>query len=203
LKSVKYFVILSIFGLILAALIWRSGSVDPFGFSNVRQFFYGFFRVIFSFFAGVAIFRFSISLGSIRIPAWLTVLSLGCLLLEPFINKSWAYDVFCIGFAFPLIIMFGAALEIRGLSAKIMSILGKVSYPFYIIHQPILRVIHGLMFKFGYVVVPATAGALIALVVAAGTSYGLLLIYDEPTRSFLTRAALQKSLIKRSSKLPV
>jgi len=201
-SRVKYLGILFMVGLVLAEIIHRSGSVASIGFNGFHSFLYGFLRVVFSFFFGVAIFRFSISFEPFRLPSGLIILGLGCLLFEPFGSEYWAYDIFCIGLAFPLIVIFGAGTELKAFPVRIMALFGNVSYPFYIIHQPIIRIVHGLMFKLGHVTVPPIIGAMIALVIAAMTSYGFLSFYDEPTRAVLTRLFMRKSLIKGPSKLP-
>jgi peptidoglycan/LPS O-acetylase OafA/YrhL len=102
-----------------------------------------------------------------------------------------AYDVAAILFAFPLLLALGANRTEATKLDPFWRFSGRLSYPLYVIHEPILRAVH----QFGPRSGPAAALAGIAAALAA--AWLLTICYDEPLRRHLAarrRPAAGKNL---------
>jgi peptidoglycan/LPS O-acetylase OafA/YrhL len=94
-------------------------------------------RALFSFFAGVALFRVRQCYHAPAVPAAL----LAALLLLAFVPAkfgSWAYDLTCMAFVFPLLIWFGAEAAMGPKVRAAGTFLGFLSYPVYLLQAPLL-----------------------------------------------------------------
>ncbi len=147
----------------------------------------GLSRVLFGFFAGVAIYRLR---GQVRIPAlpaWGSVLALLAIIAVPAAGL-WrpAYDAFAGIVLMPLLVAFASGAKVSGVSAKVCGALGLLSYGVYVLHVPVLdlvalalTVLHTDL-PFGFLNVLLVAG-LAALAAALAHS-----AYDLPVRRWLT-----------------
>ena len=178
-------VILAISGLALAAVAWSAKSIWPIGFYNFPAFVAGFARVAFPFFAGVFIFRYGLFKLRFAAPALLVACALIAVLAAP-IPAVWGYDLLAIMVMLPAIVILGANATHSSALSKLWTLLGKLSYPFYILHQPIFR---GLDRASELVRMPSgvvSAMPAIAILVAGAAAYLALKLYDEPIRRWLT-----------------
>lgn len=153
----------------------------------------GFTRLIYPFFCGVLLFRLG-RLIKVRAGFWACSVLLAALLAFPRIGGEDAvwmngvYESLCIILAFPLIVLIGAGSSIRGrYSVKICDFLGKISYPIYIIHYPIIYVYMAYVTenKFTYADTwPVMVAIWVGCIILA---YACLKLYDEPVRKWLNR----------------
>lgn len=98
------------------------------------NFFGGFPRVTFSFFAGVLVYRLSQKEIKVSPVAWVIVAGVSTLLFVSFNNRLW-FDAIAILCVFPALVWAGSIYEPR--SARIFSTLGGASYGVYVLHQPV------------------------------------------------------------------
>ncbi|RWF29897.1 MAG: acyltransferase [Mesorhizobium sp.] len=176
--------------LIVAAMF--SGTLD-FGMTGATIA-SGLPRVAFSFFLGVLMCRSMAQggLGFLRRGYWAEMallLTLVIFAIAPAGGGARAgYDLICVVLLFPVMVTVGAAAPTRPGLAKLFGWLGRISYPIYIIHTPMLMIIAGAGKAasidpfanhpwFGI----AMAGAVIVIADVATR------IYDEPVRRFLQR----------------
>lgn len=101
--------------------------------------------------------------------------------------KIW-YEIFCIAIAFPLILLTAARGDADGIKGKIISFLGRLSYPLYAVHYPFVYLyiywINTQQHPFGtWTWASPLAVAIMSIVVATLA----LIFYDEPIRRYLTR----------------
>jgi peptidoglycan/LPS O-acetylase OafA/YrhL len=116
----------------------------------------GMLRACFSFPVGVFIHRFRARLPLLPIPAWFIIAALGVVLLTPFPELP------AIGLAFPL----GIALLARCDNGPGFELLGRLSFPLYAVHWPLLQL--GLGLKRHIPLDPVVQGwAWVAVAVAA------------------------------------
>lgn len=98
------------------------------------------------------------------------------------------YNAVCILICFPLIVMMGAGSEIKGQrSTKICTFLGELSYPLYITHYPFAYM--QMRWAWAHPDAPLYAHIMVAagvLLMAVGTAYACLKLYDIPVRKWLT-----------------
>jgi len=104
----------------------------------------GFDRTCFSFFVGVLLYRLHERVP-LRFNPWF-VLALAGAALAYGPPQAWraAYDLFWILCGFPLLVVGAAHVEPRRFSA-VFGLLGTVSYPVYIIHDPLQRLIRDVV----------------------------------------------------------
>ncbi|MDB5699727.1 MAG: hypothetical protein JWN69_2531 [Alphaproteobacteria bacterium] len=176
-RSANLPALLAISAILIAGSIWH-GTVGEFGTRGWVGFAFGFPRVAVPFAIGVTLYR-SGAWQRFGVPFPLTAGALALLLLVP-MRTVWPYDLACIFLLFPALIVVGA----QGLGGWICVWLGRLSYPVYLLHFPIFRIV-GFVVK-GYFPNPF---ALIALSIAATVlgSWLALVLYDEPVRRKLNR----------------
>ena len=156
----------------------------------------GLSRVTFSFSAGVLLRRL-VQAGLLdrlpRIsPAWL-VLALAVVFCAPHVPGNWLVELVCVVAVFPAIVALGAVREPRRRFVSLAGLSGRLSYPLYILHYPVIRV-----FLYGIERFALHGAALVAALcaqaaVALALSYVVLVAYDEPVRRALTRRRGGKS----------
>lgn len=154
----------------------------------------GFTRLLFPFLGGLLLFRLG---WRLRLPGgfWSCAAALLALLAWPrpgTPTAMWpnaAYEALCVLLLFPLIVAAGAGSPLgAGPARAICAILGRLSYPLYIVHYPFIYLYFALTSQ-GHGGI-ATASVLFAAVVAL--AYAALRWYDEPLRAWLSgrRAAM-------------
>ncbi len=151
-------------------------------------------RSTLSFLGGVAIWRYAP-----RIPdlGWISASLVSVVLATAFlINPGrWVlfHDLLCVFIAFPLVIMFGAGIQLTGFIKAVADWSGRISYPLYVIHYP-CAVLVGIAVartapSFGH----ANWFGPVLLVALCGISAMLDSIYDVPIRRWLTKLVNQRA----------
>lgn len=149
----------------------------------------GFPRVMFSFFAGVLIYRIWATRPVPAMPAWAAFAALLAALCMPATGVWEApYQVFATMIAFPLIVLFGAGAAVHGAWERIMLRLGALSYGFYLLHAPLYEFMAAAAGKLGFA--PERLDVLMyAAVVGVALTLTVLLErrYEAPFRRWLSR----------------
>ncbi|MDO4409892.1 MAG: acyltransferase [Akkermansia sp.] len=164
------------------------------GFSMTEmEFLGGLLRVLFSFAAGLLLFRV------FRPLAWkrtflCTSVVLTALLFVPRLggeSQLWlngGYESFCVLILFPLLVWLGASGEVKGgFSTSFCKWLGAISFPLYIIHYPFIYTYLAWVKNHELSFVDSLPGAL-------GLFFGVILLasasvkfYDLPVRNWLNK----------------
>lgn len=137
-KQLHGYVLIAISAVAAALFLWAikthgHGEVG----SDQGSFAWGFPRVIFSFFLGVALFRFRSAMPVFRVPAWpLAVLLALSFLFRATGHASMVYDAFCVCVLYPALVYLGA--EASEISPRTGYVCGEISYALYVVHYPIL-----------------------------------------------------------------
>ena len=163
---------------------------------NAEQLHIGFVRLMYPFFAGLLLSRLikpaTINHGFIWCSLLLiTVLSIPRLGDEstPWINGI--YDSFVIIVIFPIIVFIGASGKISGgVSEKVCTFLGEISYPIYIIHYPFVYTYMSWVQSTKPTFAHAFPFAILTIVSALTLAYLSLKIYDIPVRRWLSHRLL-------------
>lgn len=100
---------------------------------------------------------------------------------------SWTagvYDASLILLLYPLLILAGASSTPR--LPRMASLAGAISYPLYVVHEPMLRLVSG-MFQMLHLGGPKPGGAdaLLRCIVVVASAWLVLKLYDEPVRNWL------------------
>lgn len=163
-------------GLVGAAL--RFGDLN--GGPNWPDGWVGLFRVLFSFSAGVLIYRHRRCLAGLRaMPSILLLGVLGLLLFLP-VPADWRvpYDLAFAVVVSPALVAVGSMARGATMDGRF---LGRLSYPLYALHYPLIAIVHGLALRGGWPL-PATGAAYVACIVLMSWCAGLA---DERFRSWL------------------
>ncbi|MER8742530.1 acyltransferase [Mesorhizobium sp. M1004] len=160
-------------------------------------------RVCFSFFLGVllcrSMTRYQSGLGFLRRGWWVEgaiALTLIVFAIAPAGGARVAYDLACVVFVFPALVVVGTIAQTAPRLSGLYGWLGRISYPIYIIHTPLLMIIAGAGKAaaidpfahhpwFGIVMA-------VSVIVIADIATRL---YDEPLRRFLQRLMLRKRAV--------
>ena len=164
-----------------------------------RSFPFGFFRVGYSFFAGVFLFsllpQFTPRFGpggrqtSAAMP-WFVIAATGAMLISnpPETVKPY-FDFFSVTLIFPLLVGWGMLCQPVGFSAVICRFLGLISYAVYTLHAPLSGFLDGLVHRL-------SGSDMAHFAPLSGIAFLLLLIptaayadsfYDNPVRRWLLR----------------
>jgi peptidoglycan/LPS O-acetylase OafA/YrhL len=155
----------------------------------------GVFRVAFSYFLGVKLYRVW-SVGHLR--AWsANPLLLGAallLLLSP-PSGTWAAmtEIGFVAIVFPAFLILGANHASDKRLAKLSALLGALSYPLYVLQTPLLWLFTGAV-KYAHLKLAFPLAGGIAMGIVCLTSWVILKLYDEPLRDFLSRFLQQPRL---------
>lgn len=156
----------------------------------------GFVRLIFPFFGGLLLFR----LGKIirmRHAFWIcSGLIVVVLALPRFGGEThyWVnglFEALCIILVFPLIIAIGAGGSTGSkYSSGICDFLGRISYPIYITHYPLIYLYTAYVARGKVLLAQTYPYALLVFFGSLVLAYGCLRFYDEPVREWLKRRHL-------------
>lgn len=144
----------------------------------------GYARVLFSFLAGLTIYRFRLLLkNNIHFLIYAAVL-IGVFMF-PHFDKDWYAELFFVVLFFPIIVAAGAGTIVSGWLKKLCVFLGNLSYPIYMMHYWMLWVFGGYaatnpgedkLKMFGAIIV---VGSILL-------AYFTQKLFDEPVRKWLT-----------------
>ncbi|MEA4916326.1 acyltransferase [Proteiniphilum sp.] len=157
----------------------------------------GFLRLLFSFSAGLLLFRLFKPI-KIRGAFWLCSLAIIALLAVPRIGgheylwMNGMYDAFCAILFFPLLVYLGASGKTTDkYTIRVCKFLGDISYPLYMVHYPFIYLYYAwvknnnLTFQESF---PGAAAVVIGSIILA---YISLKFYDIPVRRYLTNRFLK------------
>jgi peptidoglycan/LPS O-acetylase OafA/YrhL len=170
--------------LIVADVNFRSLDI---GYNRIH-FIGGFARVAFSFFAGVAVYRFQLARPCpIRISPWLLLAGATGLLVQqmPRGLDRELYDAVCAVVVFPLFAYLATAVEPGLKGQKLFMLGGGASYALYLIHAPLGGVLNQFFTIYGR---PQGTVALGVGFIAAVSVIAVLAerYYDRPVRRWIT-----------------
>ncbi len=157
----------------------------------------GFFRLLFSFSAGLLLSRVFKPIH-LKGAFWICTFAIVVLLSIPRIGGAghlWMnglYDAMCCLLFFPLLVYLGASGTSTGpYTTRICKFLGDISYPLYMIHYPFIYLYYAwvknenLTFRESF---PGAVGVVAGSIVLA---YICLKVYDIPVRRYLTNRFLK------------
>ncbi|MDE5971394.1 MAG: acyltransferase [Muribaculaceae bacterium] len=199
-RALRWVVGLSAIGLSALALGNSSGAFHiGFGWSaGGLGFLGGFFRLSFSFSAGLLLCR-TFRARRIRGAFWICSALIAAALACPYVGAAngqpalpnAAYDLACTFLLFPAIVYIGACgFTTDRLSTGLCEFLGRLSYPVYIIHYPVMYLFYAWVWTNGVTLAqawPVCIGLFVLIIAMAWLS---LRFYDEPLRRRLSAKLL-------------
>ena len=185
-----------LFAVLCAGLVAIALSVWWYGYFSAGPFTYDFWgggaRVVFSFFAGVALWRVqqAAAISTIRIPAIALMAALLLVLaVELGGTARVVFDIGAVVFVFPALIYLGALSTPRGFAGWICNVAGRASYGVYVLQFPFIellklsyaKVTHGHFSDLG------SLGIFAVCTLTVGAALVLDVCYDTPLRKHLLR----------------
>jgi peptidoglycan/LPS O-acetylase OafA/YrhL len=177
-------VVISAIGLVLTSGVLQPGSFLQIGFGSPDLFFAGMFRVSCSFWLGVAVYRLGLARSITPFPLWLAAGVLLLTLLAPM--SGILYSLASVLIIFPILVAGTAAAPMSSSSASLCKVSGELSYPLYLLHQPIFRIIKNIPALLHVQIAPLVlliAGTLASIAIA----FASLHLIDIPIRNYLMR----------------
>lgn len=157
----------------------------------------GFLRLLFSFSAGLLLFRI-FKPANVKGAFWICSLSLMILMAVPRIGGAehlWMnglYDTICFAVFFPLLVYLGASGKTTDkITARICKFLGAISYPLYMVHYPFIYLYYAWVKNENLTFVQSLPGALALVLGSIVLAYLCLKLYDIPVRKYLTNKFLK------------
>lgn len=153
----------------------------------------GFLRVLYSFSAGLLLFRV---FKPVRIKGafWLCSLAVVVPLAIPRLGGAehlWMnglYDTVCFAVIFPTIVYLGASGKTTDkYTTRICKFLGEISYPLYMVHYPFIYIYYAWVKRGNLTFEQSFHGAAAVVVGSIILAYLALKFYDEPVRRYLTK----------------
>ncbi len=154
----------------------------------------GMLRLCFSFTVGLLMARLYRP-RHIRGAFWICTILIVGLLAMPFwgdiaSGTGWInglYDSLCVVVVFPVILYIGASGDTgRERSGDVCDMLGRLSYPVYIVHYPFMYLFYHWVWSNGLSFSEAVPGAIAAVAASIVTAWVALKYYDEPLRRRLS-----------------
>lgn len=153
-RNLLFIMAFSAFGLAAGQYLSQRHNLD-FGWTQ-KSFVFAFFRVGYSYFAGVLIYRMFAAnrltgLTVNRSPAaWGLLLTMAALLMSsPPASLQPYFDFVCVTTIFPVIVYAAMFFQPNGHTRRICTFLGAISYPAYAIHAPLGALAETLLRKLG------------------------------------------------------
>jgi peptidoglycan/LPS O-acetylase OafA/YrhL len=150
----------------------------------------GLARVLFGFVAGLALNRWHCSGGLpvFKTNIWVLAAVLVACLVFPLSVHKGAFDLAAVLILFPVIVVAGVS---AGAEGALWRWSGRISYPLYLIHGPVLLLISiGIL---DHSTIQREAAVPAVLILYVGVAIFLTKFYDEPTRYFLGKWARLRS----------
>lgn len=161
----------------------------------------GFLRLLFSFSAGLLLFRI-FKPANVKGAFWICSLSLMILMAVPRIGGAehlWmngVYDTICFAVFFPLLVYLGASGKTTDkTTTRICKFLGAISYPLYMVHYPFIYLYYAWVKNENLTFVQSLPGALAVVLGSIVLAYLCLKLYDIPVRKYLTNKFLKPTVI--------
>lgn len=162
-----------------------------------REFTAGLLRLLFSFSAGLLLFRIFKPV-KVKGAFWICSLSLIILMAIPRIGGAehlWLnglYDTICFVVFFPLLVYLGASGKTTDkVTTALCKFLGAISYPLYMVHYPFIYLYYAWVKNESLTFVQSLPGALAVVLGSMILAYLCLKFYDIPVRRFLTNKFLK------------
>jgi peptidoglycan/LPS O-acetylase OafA/YrhL len=150
----------------------------------------GLSRVVYCFFAGVALYKLRSVVKIPALPAWAAVLALLAVFAVPAPDDlRRVFDAFAALLLMPLLVAFASGAKVTGSAARICGTLGLISYGVYALHVPVMNLVNlamqlaGVSLPYGFMHV-ALVAIVTGSIAAAATRF-----YDAPLRKLLSGRA--------------
>jgi peptidoglycan/LPS O-acetylase OafA/YrhL len=158
----------------------------------------GLARVVYPFCAGMILWHVTRNHRQrAQIPAfWVLTLMLVVILAPNMGRFNVAYGLLVIWVAVPLLVFLGAFRS--KMSNRFVLMLGEISYPVYLVHYPIIRILSFAAKKLSVMYSAPWLLVSVDVVVSAAFGYVVFRFYDDPVRRWLTALSKKRAVAAKS-----
>jgi len=149
-----------------------------------ENFWEGGVRILYSFLAGLLIFRANLIIKSKLGFATLSVLLIIAFLV-PYNDSSWVTQLLTVLFYFPLLVALGAGAKVSQGLKKLCDFSGRISYPLYMTHYLAIWVFYNYYNTYKPETPQLTLIIIVGTLLLLGFAYLVMVFYDEPIRKYL------------------
>ena len=154
------------------------------------RFWGGGFRILYSFPAGILLFRFRWILRT-RLGFAATALLLVAAFLIPYSERTSRFvDPLVVILYFPFLVAIGAGAPLHPTLRHLCRFSGNISYPLYTIHYPLLWMFLSYVEARQPTIAQSTPIILVGTVLLVALAYGVFRCYDLPVRRYLRRTMI-------------
>lgn len=199
-KALAVLVFVAGCGLAAFAILGPYGDICA-GFSMTgTEFTAGFLRLMFSFSAGLLLFRLFRRFKPVHVKGsfWICSVLLITLLAIPRLGGAehlWmngVYDTVCFAVCFPLFVYLGASGRTTDRhTTQVCNFLGNLSYPLYMVHYPFIYLYYAWVKNENLTFAESLPGALGVVAGSIVLAYACLKWYDAPVRKYLANRFLK------------
>lgn len=197
-KALAFLVFAAGCGLATFAILGPYGDICA-GFALTGiEFTGGFFRLLFSFSAGLLLTRV-FRPARVKGAFWICSLSIVALLSVPRLGGAeylWVngvYDTVCFAVFFPFLVYLGASGKSTDkYTTQICKFLGDISYPLYMVHYPFIYLYYAWVKNNNLTFRESLPGAVAVVAGSIVLAYLCLKLYDIPVRKYLTERFLNR-----------
>jgi len=163
-----------------AGVSWRPTSIAA-----------GLTRSGFGIFMGIYLYRLGRSyLINFVVSAWILLGFISLVLMVPDLGLwNGAFDLLAVIILFPICVILGARCKCSSLSEYIFSVLGRSSYPVYLLHVPLASIVY--FFIGDFVETYAPVSGVLFLILLIIFSIQIERIYDIPVRRYFTSRCIK------------
>lgn len=171
--------------IIVTYVAYKTGNLS-YGW-NFKTFFSGFWRVIFSFTAGLLIYRLNAKINN-QYALWLPSIILVATFFIPNSKGDWYIESFLVVVILPFVVCLGAGADVKNNMIKWCKLLGDLSYPIYMTHYASVF----LFWAYLKQNTQLTIGdkyllAFVCVIANLIFAYITLKVFDKPIRNWLTK----------------
>lgn len=164
------------------------------------QLYVGFTRLLYPFFAGLLVYRLGLRI-KVKGAFWICSLIICAALMMPRVGigaYEWTnglYEATCVLFVFPFVLIVGAGtMKLSEQHTKICNFLGRISYPLYITHYPLIYFLFEWTYKHPEMTLSVHIfNGISIFLISIGFAYASERIYDCRVRKWLAQKFLLKN----------
>lgn len=193
------FIFVLLFGCITVHFLFTNANGDMIGGWSLtgEQLRVGFTRLLYPFFAGLLLSRLKLKLH-VSHPFFFCSLLVIVLLAFPRLGGESAlwmnalYESICILILFPFIVVLGSSSKVTDKqdTSQLCLFLGKISYPLYLVHYPLVYMYFKYVQSGGATVTGCWIWGITIVLVSIGIAYLCERFYDVPVRNWLKKKYL-------------
>jgi peptidoglycan/LPS O-acetylase OafA/YrhL len=172
--------------LVFGAFLLCANSLVNHGFAGPEyaDWPWGVARVIYPFFVGIALHRldFTRFRGKVPISFWAPAVALVVVFVIP---SNWIYEALAALVILPIIVAAGTVGSVGPRLTKLCLLVGRLSYPLYIIQYPLVRTLSGVIKSRNLEGWKLYLAIGVEIVLITAFAYAVLILLDEPIRRAL------------------